>query len=398
MGDITITGVPVVQRKQIFITGSISAKDLLKIYEVDEWKRGRSIETQGCQRPPIKSHYQRIGRQLKDDVRTKLPTSITLSANNNEENPDKNTVQVEMNQKLNVMTIRIPSGNKLKIVDGQHRVLGAKYAIEELKANDIKDFQFAFVLMIANDRLEEIRTFYDINTTSKKVSTDLALQLLNDWNNNTHSKLTKTEKWKLVALNIAITLNDDPKSLWHKCIYMGNSKESGIITSTAFVKSLGFLLNGLSFIKKDWENAGSEAEAGKKIAGLVNNFWEGLRFAMPNMFPEDLAEKDEWFVQKNVGVQVWHAVAPFILEECMLKREKIKDLTAANIGKFIKNYAGYGVDDAELVWEARNSRKGLSGGEAASASSTKAYNEIARNIKNDIEANYVGLGKESVNY
>lgn len=396
--NITITGVPCFQRKEMLVTGSISAKDLIQVYEVDEWVLGKPVEEQGCQRPPIKSHYTSIGRKLKEDTTAKLPTSITLSANNKQDAPDKNTVKISHRIDINQVEVTIPAGHKLKIVDGQHRVLGAEYSIQDLKAKELEDFQFPFVLMINDDRLDEIRTFYEINTTGKKVSTDLALQLLNDWNNLKESaRLTKKEQWKLVALNIAMELNKDKESVWHNTINFSLKNKDGLINATAFVNSLSPFLNSIAFVRKIWMDSTSEEQAGKKLAKLVNNYWTAISLVLPGCFPRDLKEKNNWYIQKNVGARVWNMVAPFILEECLIKREKQGDLSPENIAKFLKEYTGYGVKDAEVVWRSKRTGKGINGGEASRASSTKAYREIANTIMSDIEQNYLEK-RDSVNF
>ncbi len=383
----TILGFIGDQRGRKVLSGVISAEDLIDVYEIDVWKPGKSIEEQGCQRHPVQSHFRKIGRKLKEQ-NTWLPTSITLSANVNKgDKENNNSIVIEQTTIPNAVEITIPSGNKVRVVDGQHRILGLQYAIHDLKQIELKNFQIPFVIMIVNDRIDEISSFYDINSTPKRVSTDLALQLLNEMKANTDMKITKTERWKLVALNVAMALNEKPDSVWYKNISVGQLKADEIASSTSFVTSLRPVLE-ISFIKKIWENALEEKEAGEKIADLVNNFWNALKLLMPNAFPETKDEKEYWVIQKTPGFFSWHMVAPFVIDEYMKKREKVKEFTADEIAKFIEKYADRSVKEYDEFWKASNREMGIQGGDASRANSQKAFKELANQIKDEIESNY----------
>lgn len=383
----TILGFIGDQRGRKVLSGVISAEDLIDVYEIDVWKPGKSIEEQGCQRHPVQSHFRKIGRKLKEQ-NTWLPTSITLSANVNKgEKENNNSIVIEPTTISNAVKITIPSGHKVRVVDGQHRILGLQYAIHDLKQIELKKFQIPFVIMIVNDRIDEISSFYDINSTPKRVSTDLALQLLNEMKANTDMKITKTERWKLVALNVAMALNEKPDSVWYKNISVGQLKADEIASSTSFVTSLRPVLE-ISFIKKIWENALEEKEAGEKIADLVNNFWNALKLLMPKAFPETKDEKEYWVIQKTPGFFSWHMVAPFVIDEYMKKREKVKEFTADEIAKFIERYADRSVKEYDEFWKASNRETGVQGGDASRANSQKAFKELANQIKDEIESNY----------
>ncbi|MGG0741247.1 hypothetical protein, partial [Niallia taxi] len=264
---------------------------------------------------------------------------------------------------------------------------GLQYAINDLKQSDLKKFEIPFVLMIVNDRIDEITSFYDINSTPKRVSTDLALQLLNEMKINTNMKLSKTEKWKLVALNVSMALNAKPDSVWYKNISVGQIKDDEIASSTSFVTSLKPVLE-ISFIKKLWENALDEKESGERIADLVNTFWNALKELMPDAFPETKDEKDNWVIQKTPGFFSWHMVAPFVIDEYMVKREKVKEFTKEEIASFIGKYADRSVKDYDGFWKASNRELGVQGGDASRANSQKAFKELADQIKDEIESNY----------
>jgi DGQHR domain-containing protein len=376
------------QRGRKVITGVINTEDLINIYEIDVWKPGKSIEEQGCQRHPVQSHFRKIGRKMKES-NSWLPTSITLSANlRRGDHDNENSVRIEiLDENKKLVKIVIPVGHKVRVVDGQHRILGLEYAIVELKQFELRNFQLPFVLMIVNDRIDEISSFYDINSTPKRVSTDLALQLLNEMKQNTNMKLTKGEKWKLVALNVSMALNKKADSVWYNNISVGQIKDGEIASSTSFVTSLKPILE-ISFVKKIWENNLDEIEAGERIADLVSAYWNALKLLMPDAFPNGKEEKEAWVVQKTPGFFSWHMVAPFVIDEYMIKREKIKEFTAESIADFIRSYADRSVKEYDEFWKASNREAGVTGGDASRANSQKAFKELADQIKDEIESNY----------
>lgn len=395
MSETTLYGFIGDQRGRKVITGVINTEDLINIYEIDVWKPGKPIEEQGCQRHPIPSHYRKIGRKLKEQ-NSWLPTSITLSANINRDQTI-NSIKVESTSTPNLVKITVPEGHKVRVVDGQHRILGLEYAIMDLKQFELRKFQLPFVMMIVNDRLDEITSFYEINSTPKRVSTDLALQLLNEMKQNKDMKLTKGEKWKLVALNVSMALNEKSDSVWKNNISIGQIKDDEIASSTSFVTSLKPILE-ISFVKKIWENTLDEQDAGERIANLVNAYWNALKILMPDAFPDTKEEKDKWVIQKTPGFFSWHMVAPFVIDEYMVKREKIREYTPESIAEFIGKYADRSVKDYDEFWKASNREEKVQGGDASRANSQKAFKELAKQIQDEIESNYAEYEEADITF
>lgn len=389
MTERTVYGFVGNQRDRNVITGVLKAEDLIAIHEIDIWQAGKPIEEQGCQRQPVQSHFRKIGRKLKEDKKMWLPTSITLSANNGDgDGSKKHSVRIERVDSTipDLVKITIPDGHTLRVVDGQHRIKGLEYAIRDLKQDEIADFKLPFVLTLTDDRVDEIKTFYDINSTPKRVATDLALQLLNDMNTNEAVRLSKTEKWKLVALNVAMELNKNPESVWYQNISIGQSKSGEIASSTSFVASMRPILE-IPFIKRIWEQK-SEEEAGKRIADFVDAYWAGLKQVMPKAFPETAEEKAKWVIQKTPGIFAWHMVAPTVIDEFMIKREGVNSITPEAIATFVSQYGLMATSTYEEFWKGSNKGDGTVGGYASRANSQKAFKELAEEIKDDISDNY----------
>ena len=388
------------QRERSVITGVLKAEDLIAIHEIDVWQAGKPIEEQGCQRQPIQSHFRKIGRKLKD-TDTWLPTSITLSANSGRDNSQsKHVVRIEEvdSPAPNLVKIIIPDGHTLRVVDGQHRIKGLEYAIRDLKQDELSHFELPFVLTLTENRIDEIKTFHEINSTPKRVSTDLALQLLKDMNTNEAVTLSKTEKWKLVALNVAMTLNDNPDSIWYQNISVGQVKSGEIASSTSFVSSMRPILE-ISFVKRIWEKH-HEDEAGQTIAKFVDAYWTALKQVMPKAFPESSEDKAKWVIQKTPGIFAWHMVAPLIVDEYMIKRDRVKNFSADEMAKFIKEYSLIATehDKYEEFWKASNRTDGTEGGYASKFNSQKAFKDLAEEIKRDIVDNYEESHTEEIKF
>ncbi|MCV5754768.1 hypothetical protein OFN51_38810, partial [Escherichia coli] len=78
----------------------------------------------------------------------------------------------------NTLKLTLPFDEKLQIVDGQHRIEGLRYAIEEKGVDYLRDFPIPFVIMETPNRVVEMNQFRTINGTAKAVRTDLVNAIL----------------------------------------------------------------------------------------------------------------------------------------------------------------------------------------------------------------------------
>ncbi|MHA8138697.1 DGQHR domain-containing protein [Lactobacillaceae bacterium Scapto_B20] len=397
------------QRNRYIVTGSIKAKDLLRIYTIDEWKPNKPIEEQGSQREPIKAHYRKIGRQFeKNDFW--LPTSIVMSESaellpKNSDNQfartkdDSFTIdRVESPLDMPIVRVTLKNDHKLRVVDGQHRIKGIEYAINDKHIPGLNDFELPYVLMITKDRIDEIQSFYEINSTPKKVATDLALQLLNELENQRNGKLSAAELNKLIALNASMDLNSDPDSVWYNGISIGKTKDMNVIaSSTSFVGALRKLISGknaskviLNYItsghEKTTESPNDKDQMGELLSKILVNYWNALKKLLPDAFPDDPEKKQKWVIQKTPGIYSMNLVAGKVLD-LMFYRAGIKDFSVENIADFLNKYGETGIKDV-TYWRGNNKKAGIVGGEASNANSEKSFNQLAENIFDDIESNF----------
>lgn len=123
-----------------------------------------------------------------------------------------------------------------------HRVEGLKDALEN-GSNNIEDFQLPVVILENVSKEDEITQFLQINTTAKKVKTDLASRLLKELyeKNEMHknSIICKGDKWKMNGIKIADKLFELQNPPWYRRIRLPNAeKEETTISQTSFVESL----------------------------------------------------------------------------------------------------------------------------------------------------------------
>lgn len=393
--DMELTVIEGRQGTTVIYTGFISATDLINKTDIDRWEPGKPIEEQGCQRAPVPSHFRKIGRKLKEDQTATLPTSVTLTMD--EANSKVNIIPTPIE---NVYKIKINKGN-IYISDGMHRRYGLEYALKDLKLDElseerIRNMKIPFCLIMTADRVAQIKMFYEINSTAKRVPTDLALQLLNEINNeNAYIKKTNSEKLKLVALNVCNELNQIGTSVWYNSIDLSGNDKSKIASTTSFVTSLLPMLK-ISFVKEIIKKSKSEREASEKIIKLIYNYWAALAKVMPDIFPVENYDKAKWCIQKTPGLYILHLVGAYVIEECMYKREKLRNFEVDTIANFMRSYCDYGFTEYKTFWMSSDRHNDIVGGEASRANSNKEFNMLAKDIINDISENYCPLEDELV--
>lgn len=370
----------------VIYSGFISVMDFINNTYVDIWELGKPIEEQGCQREPIKSHYRKIGRKLRDDETATLPTSVTLSIDESNAEVDIVDTGIEGIHEL------IINKGKVYIIDGMHRRYGIEYALNELTLDNvtrerIQNMKLPFTLIMNADRASQIKMFIEINSTAKKIKTDLALQLYNEMNNNkrVYLKKTKTDTLKLVAINICNEINSMNESVWYKSIAISGRDKLKISSTTSFVTSLMPMLK-ISFVNDIIMNAEDEKQAAQKIIKLINNYWGAIAKVMPNCFPVNNDKKSKWCIQKTPGLYVLHIVGAYIIEECMFKRENIRNFSSHNIADFISRYCSYGFQDS--FWKSSDRHNDIIGGEASRANSNQQFKNLAKDIIDDIDENH----------
>ncbi|MDZ4614858.1 DGQHR domain-containing protein [Bacillus cereus] len=310
---------------------SLRIKDVLYKYKVHTYEDG----SDGYQRPPIASHYKNIASYLIENTdRIFLPSAILAAI-------DYEDVVFSSDNKLNIQ-------QKIRIVDGQHRLKGFEFAIEKLQASEdlnklekLHNFDLPIILMVIDrskqQQLNEINAFIDINSKGKKVSTDLAITLrdkINDQTSNYYKNESK-RKEKIATKTSKYLTEKARSSVWYSAIKMTPKDKGTIISVNSFNRSLYPIINSID--EQLITLVGTEENIQEdlidnvieflpiyisSIWGLISKKWSPCFFTSS----EKKFNKD-YNIQKGIGVHALHLV----LLDCLKIAIKNKEDDPSNI-------------------------------------------------------------------
>jgi DGQHR domain-containing protein len=296
----TFEVVPTEQDNIKLFVGVGKAKDLIRLTTVDSYNPNLSPtdEHQGYQRPPERGRITRIGRYLIEEQGSGLfPTAVLLAS------------RIPLVYDKKEGTITVTSDSKLQIVDGQHRLAGLQYAIEEKKDKRFENYSIPFVVMVTPERLVEMTQFRIVNGTAKSVRTDLVNMILTaTYKGTKRNDIPDKDKWKVVVSNVVDRLAKNPESPWRNNITLpgelATRKDEGkIIRATSFITSLHPVyvwLKEASGILND--HCSTIDEEIDYMYRIVADYWKALQRVVPDAFeaPED------YVIQKTPGLFSLH--------------------------------------------------------------------------------------------
>ena len=261
-----------------YFIGYISAKDLVDNHKIPY----SSIEkgSQGYQRQPgrarIASYAKKIASKPVD-----FPTLVLLNIRNED--------QINF-LKNGVLTYTPDYNNKLFVVDGQHRVLALKVALDMADAdgNDdlyerISNIQVPFGLTITESVLNEMVLFYEVNNFAKSVSANIRTQI-----ETMRAKLGDVDMqlameqlgddWKVIADNILLTITKDYENVWFNRIkYDNTNPDKPNVGNFAMTKYLKHIITS---------NEAEMASDGRAAFSLevFNAYWKAFEIPYPIAF------------------------------------------------------------------------------------------------------------------
>lgn len=278
--------IKVSQRIGDYYIGSVKAKDLLNITYVDRMRlklgEDELVSYLGIQRSLKTERLKSIARYIKN-IDSTFPTSILLSITEDcaELQTDGNLIlklsplsETEITNRINLgilepknifgkESIEIQSlrySGIAKVIDGQHRLAGIAYAIDEIKnksqltlfddessvelLNALENFEFNVSFFIGYDIHTQAKMFGVVNLQQTKVNKSIVYNL---------EEYAETRSPQSVCHNIAKILDTESNSPFYKKIKMLGCKTIGRIndeplTQATFVESL------LQLISKDPES------------------------------------------------------------------------------------------------------------------------------------------------
>lgn len=329
---------------------------LLANTTVDTWDpEAEDPKENGYQRDAMQAHYSKVAKFLSKSPL--LPTSILLCVRGKVDFRPYTTGSGSAGQ------IILPDSSLLYIVDGQHRVAGLRYAIEEMDVLSLLNYEMPVVIMAEVDKEEEVNQFFIVNSTAKKIKTDLAERLISELAANDddvkNNLIGRGKGWMLRAVRICDMLNERENSCWYKRIQLPNAKKQPdmMIGQSGFTNTLKPILT------MSWVQTMSD----DKVAEMIDRYWTALKRVMPEPF----SSPSDYAIQKSLGVNPWHIVAPAVLE--LSKDSKLSIDGIEKVFLHAKSEDEDGIFSSDF-WR--------TGGDIAAFSSRSGFQILANRIQN----------------
>lgn len=248
---ITLPMFPVMQGKHRMYAFVAQSDHLRRIVA---FSRRVDDKENGFQRHFKDPRLRQIGRYI--DQNGPIPNNIILDLNAEE-------VQIDEQNR----TITLPSDKECGLViDGQHRLLGFKYASTT--------YPLLVMAFAGLDEKEKVGVFVTINTEQKRLPTSLCLDLLNI--------IGQDSDVDTRCRDIVASLNEDEESPWYGQIDMTGESKSGLISLVNFVRKLKPLLTGAGFMKSMTVTDQTK---------ILINYWKGVRAVFADQWGSSLLTK-----------------------------------------------------------------------------------------------------------
>lgn len=314
----------------------------------------------GYQRPLNLEHANQIAQYLMNNQDPIMLSTFLCAINDNEIDYRKNQININ---------------SKLRILDGQHRIEGLKLVSKyhQDKFDKIKNQEYAVVIaaMKQDQEVYEISTFIDINSKSKRVSTDLAIQLRSKIREK--KSVIGTMNYDLqgfieeILNRVVKNLNKDETSVWYEA-YKDATNRNGIISVNAFINSLRNIVKKLIRFNnlEDRLTIANIDSIEKEITKAIKDIWEIIFERWHGCFNHKRFNK-QYNIQKGIGVNALHILFTKIME--------INDLDLiSSINTF----------ESIIQTSYISEKDWLVSGPFAQYSSSAGYKELSRIIENGI--------------
>ena len=220
-------------------------------------------------------------------------------------------------------TLTILDDAKLWIVDGQHRSHGVNYAYDRKGAIELADYPFPVTIMVGVDQYREMLHFNIINTTQRKMPTDIAdRHLVQQAAREGLDMVVRGREKDYVrakATRIVDALNEIQGPWFHNIAIPGvPGKEKGLVRQHAMVASL------MPTLRDSWLAARED-----EVVKLLAMYWN----ALAELWADAFESPKDYRVQATVGVYTMHGVFPSVVQLCLSERafsqQKMKEMVEA---------------------------------------------------------------------
>jgi len=349
--DLTAIEMPEMYDGVRCVVCSVPASLLVNHFQVP-YAKGPIANMDGYQRDFSKARINKLADRLVKEL-ISLPLSISVNI------LEENAFNAFKNGKFTYN----PSMHKsLRVMDGQHRILGLKEAFRRVLESEETDENLSSVrehlekmmlnVTITNTiRLEkEIQIFVEINSNSKGVPVDNVLA-----NNLKRRRLGDADvgfdNGKIAGVmsnaHILSSIVNDHDSVWYKRIKIpGNECDTPNVGLNSMAKYLKFISES-SKCKLLTDDKKADF-----ISSVFNAYWDGIKKSYPIFFE---IHKD-FAIQKALCADVWMRMWPMIVEWTIDNEDRsdikdpsfytkaIKKIVKACVGDTSTGREVYGVD------------------------------------------------------
>lgn len=304
----TAPAVRFTQNSQIFYATAVPAGKLLEISKVDEWQVEQEPADAGYQRSPSTDRLSKMARYIeREDALLPLGGLLNSRAAGDDApirftptgSPDQDGQQQG--------ELAFYAGvDPLWVVDMQHRLFGIERAIEIDGREDLKGFPVVCTIADGLPKATEVEQFELINSTAKKVPTDLARRLLSMQLDDADKALALDERgkrWEARGPMIVQWL-DRHSDIWSGAIIPPNKKKNqmphGRTKENSFVTSLRPILETPLF-----QRTGDEV-----VAQLIDRYWQ----AVERIWPDAFEEPSSSVIFNTSGIYPLHRLMPTVFE------------------------------------------------------------------------------------
>tara|TARA_B100001248_G_C27365124_1_gene448567 strand:+ start:423 stop:1631 length:1209 start_codon:yes stop_codon:yes gene_type:complete len=324
------------QENNEMITIAIQVNDLLHNHEICYYNSelNQDDPDQGYQRKPglprISKIAKSIERTVNNDTFLPIPTAIVLS--------DRG-----VNYKFNNGQLDIIDGS-FKLIDGQHRILAYKKAIEDLNCESLKAHYLPCTIIKIEQNKDlnnlekkelELKHFNTINGEAKSVPVDLGNALLVNLYQAGALKSDEYDDSKIMSMELVMKLNDESGPWMNKVIMPNHQtykradwssdpklKHLRVVKSTSLVTSFKPLLNYLD--NNVFTSMTTREVRLKTVYTILDNYWTVINKRMPNA----IHEARDHVLQKSPGIFSMHYL---LIELCkIIKSSGGENLTDIN--------------------------------------------------------------------
>ncbi len=295
--DLQKSGVPT-------YVGVISASTLNELYDVPERDVAKGT---GYQRVPGDTRVKKLAKAI-EGKKVDLPTAVLLNVREPVPQNFVRNANVNGFANISIMDLSVlmsSPGNKLYVVDGQHRVKAIEKALESMGGNP--NLKIPFVCMVGADENVEMWQFYIVNSNAKAVGTDLTYNLMRERAKHDpefmKGLIEKGDKWKVIADEIVQALSE--RSVWKGLIKLANAKKlNTTVPSASFVKSLKPLLTNQGVFE--------DLKLEQRLQ-LLEAYWKGIeKYYLAS--GAKLEERGQYSLFKGIGVSVMNGMLPRFIE------------------------------------------------------------------------------------